>query len=318
MIAPSIPPRLVRLSCLAPSVHNTQPWLWRLDGDRVHLYADRGRALPAEDPVGRNLTISCGAALDHLVFAAHALGWRAEVDRLPQGPDSDLLATVSLVRTSPSPTAAEDIETMRTRCTDRRRFTSWPVPDAEVEALAATARRHGIHAVAMTDVSQRFRLEVLSSKAHELRRSDAGAVAEERHWVGRPGRDGIPLEVVPNRQDQHQPRSRFGSGLLEETRNGVESGDGVIVLGGRADEPGHWLRVGEALSALWLRATRAGISVVPLSLPIEVESVRKELQDLVLGDAFVPHLIVRLGWQAIGRSDLPRTPRRSLEEVLLP
>jgi hypothetical protein len=59
----------------APSVHNTQPWRWRIDtaDGVVELYADRGRRLSATDPDGRDLLISCGAALDHLVVAlAHA------------------------------------------------------------------------------------------------------------------------------------------------------------------------------------------------------------------------------------------------------
>ena len=61
----------------APSVHNTQPWRWRIDDADgvVELYADRNRHLSATDPDGRDLLISCGAALDHLVVAlAHAVG----------------------------------------------------------------------------------------------------------------------------------------------------------------------------------------------------------------------------------------------------
>ena len=36
----------------APSVHNTQPWRWRIDtaDGVVELYADRGRQLSATDP----------------------------------------------------------------------------------------------------------------------------------------------------------------------------------------------------------------------------------------------------------------------------
>ena len=49
---------IVELACRAPSVHNTQPWLWRLDGDRIELHADRRRQLPVADPSGRNLVIS--------------------------------------------------------------------------------------------------------------------------------------------------------------------------------------------------------------------------------------------------------------------
>lgn len=318
MIASSISRRLVDLACLAPSVHNTQPWRWSIRNDRVLLWADRTRALPAEDPWGRNLAISCGAALHHLRFAAHALGFAADVTYFPEGTDSDLLAEVRLHRGDPSPTPSEDLEALRLRCTDRRRFTSWPVPDIELEGLAKEAQELGATALAVTDVTQRFRLELLSNQAHEQRADDSVALLEQDSWLGRSGHDGIPLEVLPKRDDGRQPRSRFGAGLVPEVRNGIESGDGAIILGGPADDTQSWLHTGEGLSALWLRATRAGLSVVPLSLPIEVEQARHDLHQTVLAGAFVPHLVVRIGWQAMGRSDLPRTPRRPVDEILVP
>ena len=97
----------------------------------------------------------------------------------------------------------------------------------------------------------------------------------------------------------------------------MDSGDGVIVLGGPGDEPIDWLRTGEGLSALWLRATRDGLSVVPMSLPVEIDETRSRLAEAVLRRAFSPHLTVRIGWQAIGRTGLPRTPRRPVDAVLL-
>jgi Putative TM nitroreductase len=60
---------LVQYAILAPSSHNTQPWLFKIRGDVLELYADRTRALPIVDPANRALTISCGAALFHLRIA---------------------------------------------------------------------------------------------------------------------------------------------------------------------------------------------------------------------------------------------------------
>jgi nitroreductase len=53
----------------APSVHNTQPWRWRVHPDRLDLLAARERQLAAIDPRSRLLVLSCGAALHHAVSA---------------------------------------------------------------------------------------------------------------------------------------------------------------------------------------------------------------------------------------------------------
>jgi len=58
----------------APSLHNTQPWSFRLAGEAIELYADRSRQLPVADPSGRELRIACGAALFNLRLALLGLG----------------------------------------------------------------------------------------------------------------------------------------------------------------------------------------------------------------------------------------------------
>ena len=307
--------RLVELAVQAPSVHNTQPWIWRASGRQVSLYADASRRLAVEDPAGRNLIISCGAALDHFRYAARALGWDTRVERFSGRHHEEPLALLELTRSRPSRTAAADLEVVRNRCTDRRRFTSWPVPPDSLLALVDTARSRRAHAEAVVDEGRRIRLELLAHRAHLLRMAEPSATTEQQGWVGHGRDDGVPPSVLPAKA-KGSPASRFGPGLVRETRTVVESGDGLIVLGGSRDDPVSWLRTGEALSALWLDATRAGLSVVPLSLPVEIATVRDQLRDVVLDDGSDPHLLVRIGWQAIGRSQLPRTPRRQVDEVL--
>jgi len=63
---------VLALAARAPSVHNTQPWRWRVDAESLHLYADASRQLPNTDPDGRDLILSCGAALHHCVVALAA------------------------------------------------------------------------------------------------------------------------------------------------------------------------------------------------------------------------------------------------------
>src|SRR5271156_2900299 len=85
----------VLLACRAPSVHNSQPWLWVAEGGMLHLFVDRHRAVPGTDDSGREAIISCGAVLDHLRVAMLAAGWHAEIERFPIPKHFDQLASIT-------------------------------------------------------------------------------------------------------------------------------------------------------------------------------------------------------------------------------
>src|SRR5438094_3451657 len=56
----------LKYALLAPSSHNSQPWLFHICKNTLELYADRRRACPVVDPGDRELIMSCGCALFHL------------------------------------------------------------------------------------------------------------------------------------------------------------------------------------------------------------------------------------------------------------
>ena len=87
---------VVDCASLAPSVHNTQPWRFHLDGDRIEVWADRERALAYLDPTGRQLHVSCGAAIEFARLAVRDLGQHCDVSVLPDAGDSELLAVLTV------------------------------------------------------------------------------------------------------------------------------------------------------------------------------------------------------------------------------
>jgi hypothetical protein len=309
--------RIVELATRAPSVHNTQPWRWRATGHVLELFADRRHQLHEADPSGRNLTISCGAALHHARVGAAALGWAPHVARHPDPSQPDLLASLVLSPDAPPAGAEEDLEAIARRCTDRRRFTSWPVPEERLSRLSRTASDAGTRAVPLTDVSERFRAERLVHRAAELQRSQPATVAELRAWRDRAGADGVPSSVVPAHSSPAGQSHRFGAGFLEDLGDRqIEGSDGLIAVFDTTDDAAAWLRAGEGLSAMWLAATAGGLSLVPLSQVIEVTETRDAVRLEVLGGLAHPLVLARVGWQAIGRSELTRTRRRPVSEVL--
>jgi hypothetical protein len=84
------------------------------------------------------------------------------------------------------------------------------------------------------------------------------------------------------------------------------------VLGGKTDDPAGWLAVGQALSAVTLAATAAGVSHAYLNQAVEVPEVRDRLRRAIPAVEH-PLLVLRFGFAKPVR----RTPRRPLDEVII-
>ena len=213
--------RIVELARLAPSVHNTQPWWWQAsDSTTLELWADRARALPVSDPVGRNLTISCGAALHHTIVAAAATGAHPTVEHLPDGADSDLMARIELRPDHPTVDALAQLTTLTQRRTDRRRFTAWPVPEENLHHLAEAGEKWGSAVAAVTDPVLRVQVEELLDR------------------IGMADRD-VQLEVdesSPIARVQVQPGAEAG-GDRQHAQRAALAGEPQPALGQLAGQP---------------------------------------------------------------------------------
>ena len=118
----------VALACRAPSLHNSQPWRWVAEGSTLRLYADLTRVMIAADPEGRQLYLSCGAALDHFTVAMAAAGWHTSVQRFPDALEPYHVATMEFRRaTEVSEDSRAHAAAIGGRRTDRRPFAAPPV-----------------------------------------------------------------------------------------------------------------------------------------------------------------------------------------------
>lgn len=310
---------VLRTSSLAPSVHNSQPWRFRLLPDRIELHADLDRALPATDPESRELRLSCGAALYNLRLALKNVGIRPLVTLLPGAAAPGALATIrrggQLELTEETRALHQAVPTRRT---NRRPFLDAPVPTAHTRAMvrAAELERSWLHVV--SDRVERARLQEFVIRADQLQRADPSVQAELTASTGRRAvsGQGVPTASAgpaPEPQDEWHLRD-FAPLEPVERKPGkdYEADPLVVVLCSFHDGPLAELQAGQALQRVLLVAASMGLSASFLSQPIEVRAVREELRR-TLGGSLVPQTLLRFGFG----SPVPPTPRRSVSDLLM-
>lgn len=266
----------------APSLHNSQPWRFRCTSTAIGLYADEAQRLPAADPDGRELRIACGAALLNLRVAIAGFGVHPVVRMLPDPDRIDLLATVRPQGRRPvTPEELALLAAMPRRHTNRRPFTSVPVPPRVVNDLRRAAKSE--HAwLARIVPSQVPLLRSLVRQAYAVQQKNPAIRAEWAAWTG-------PL---PQPQD-------------------FEPNPLIVTVGSFHDLPLAQVQAGQAMQRVLLTATAEGLSASFLSQVVEVPTVRRHLRGLV-GGGLWPQVVLRLGYGALTSS----TPRRPLAEVV--
>lgn len=304
------------LASRAPSVHNTQPWRWRVDATSLQLYADPGRQLPNTDPDGRDLMLSCGTALHHCVAAFAAVGWRSRVSRLPNADDPTHLATIEL-----SPQVADYVDialaaAIPRRRTDRRHYSSWPVPMGDIALMAARAARTGVTLCQVEDIDRLHDIVAESVRDHLTQ----DYLAELTAWSGRYfSVAGVPAHNAPiSDPDAKIPSRLFAGAVLPMAPDSSSADDNAVVLalGTRHDDRLAQLRAGEATSVALLTATSTGLASCPVTEPLEMAATREAVRSDIFGDNNYPQMLLRVGWAPINADPLPATPRRDLGDFV--
>lgn len=313
---------LLQYAVLAPSGHNTQPWLFRVADDHIDLFADRKRRLPVVDPDDRELIISCGAALMNLRLAMTHSGYQPLVAAFPDPGQPDLLARVSRgAATRPGELEEALFLVIPVRHTNRHRFEDRPLPAGLAEALREAAEAEGAWLHPVEREAERHELANLIAEGDRLQGADAAFRRELAEWVHpnrSDSRDGLPgyAQGMGDLLSYLGPfvvrTFDWGTGQAAMDRQLAEGSPGLTVLGTPEDYPAAWLAAGQALQRVLLRLRVDGVSASFLNQPVETRELRGRLRSLI-GAPGYPQLVLRFGYGP----QVKATPRRELDEVVI-
>jgi nitroreductase len=311
----------LRYAVLAPSTHNTQPWWFVIEDNRVTIGLDVSRGLAMVDPEDREGIISVGAALFQLRLALAHFGFRSDVTFWPDMHDPAACAMLTITDTGSSVETEDPLfDAITRRHTSRAVFRDDPVPQADLDRLVAEAEAEGASLHLFTAYPDRHDLAKLISAADHVQMDDKRFRRELATWL-RPafstrvdgirgyGSDlselmSIAAPVIVRTFDTGEGRAAKDAELA--------TGSPVLaVLSSETDERTDWLRIGQALARVLLRATAANLSAGFLDQPLEVPELRTKTAEIIGGR--VPQLLLRFGY---GPAAMPQ-PRRSLDDCIV-
>ena len=263
---------VVGASVWAPSIHNTQPWSFSADGGGISLHADASRQLPVADPSGREMMVSCGAALFTARVALRSLGYIPETTVLPDSSEPLLVARISWHRLA-APTEFESrlFGQVRQRRTHRGGFGPLPLPASLISVLQEGAEHDGATLRILGDEASRAMLAGIVQEAEQALQADSAYLNEIAAWTSAPDstrRDGVPVTSYPPGWGSTVARfagrdfargHRWGAATMSSVPQGRSAGL-VCLLTTTRDMPRDWVNAGQALQRILLTCAVSGVA----------------------------------------------------------
>ena len=315
--------RYVAAAVWAPSVHNTQPWRFTAAGQQISVYANTGRQLMVADPDGREMMISCGAALFTARLALRSLGYLPQASVLPDPGQVLLVARVSWARRAECTEFEQALlGQVRQRRTHPGGFDLVPLPPGLLATLRAGAARYGAMLRIVADEPRRAALAAAVAEAERAERLDSERVRELARWAPAPGSAataGVPPTSYPardERTDPYFPGRDFahgrGWGLPPLNTAPWPRSAGVAALLTTAyDRPVDWINAGQALQRILLTASTCGAAVALHTQPLEIGWLRESIRTRLSNGAY-PQLVLRFGAVVQAAVSVRRPPEDAL------
>lgn len=317
--------QLIYYATLAPSGHNTQPWKFSVDNNKVRMYPDFDRTLPVVDEDNHALYISLGCALENLVISAKQKGLKSSVDYFPSDENKECIRITFIGETNES--EQELFEAIPVRQSNRSMYNQQEIPSADIDKLLRSNESKTVTVKTFNTKENSVEpITELVKEACKIQFNDRQFVEELISWIRftrkevRIKKDGLTAEVmgfpyIPRWLGRIilktfvKPKSES-----EKAEKQIRSSSHLFLFTCKKNDKRHWAETGRVFQRIVLTAASLGITHAHLNMPCEVESVRKKMSEhLGLNPEERPMLLIRLGYAA----EVARSPRRSPDEVLM-
>jgi nitroreductase len=313
---------LLATASRAPSIHNTQPWRFRIGEDAIELHADPDSRLRM-DRGGREMLISCGAALFGLRLAMRGLGYLPDVDLLPDEAHPDLVARVTLGRAMATTEREKRLlAAVPHRHTHRGAFEEGELPAGLLPGLQHDALTEGATLAVVGGPEAYPKLAALAADAARVQALNPVAREEVLRWsrmAGSRARDGVPALAFPQAAEagpgRLSPRDfdlgrHVGRLPAADPAGPPPAATAVLLTPG--DSRADWVRAGQALYRVLIHAATGWVFASLHSQALEVPLMRQLIRSRLALPGY-PQMLLQFGRASTSLA----TARRSVPDSLI-
>jgi len=274
--------KILHLASLAPSGHNTQPWIIKYLGPHHWIIAsDSSRWLPAVDPTQRETILSLGAFVQNLEYAALNEGYYTNFKMLATSCQDEDIAEVKLVKES---VPSFDISKIRLRRTVRSGYLNDLLRTEDLHHITGIEKDYW-HFIPRGTSEYRW-INEQTIEANRIQVNRDAAQAELSEWIRFSRADvkqhldglttagmeirGIPAWIVRNFYNRDKVMSSsFRNQSLDKVKEQVAQSAGWLLLTSKSNSVVDLMEAGKRFERMLLRIRERKVAVHPMTQILE-------------------------------------------------
>lgn len=310
----------LRYAILAPSTHNSQPWLFKIKIDSVEIFYDFNLKLPEADPLGRDLYISLGCMIENLSIAANYFGIFKDLKLVLT--DNRVAEVYFQDNGEPNKDLGYLVDAIPKRINVRGIFENKPLPEG-IQSEIMTLKKDGrVRVDIVTNKGKIEKIASLTAQGLRLAYKRPSFRKEMSSWMfnnlskTKKGLPGYSLRMPFLASFIIPTLVKFFdiSWLLAKLNHkSMSSAPLICIFSSEKSDLSVWFEIGRLAQRCMLQLNSEGIKTSIFVASIEMSELYKEVQKTIDSN-LVPQFIFCAGYM---KHIQPHSPRQNLEKVLL-
>lgn len=311
---------MIEQAVKAPSGHNTQPWLFKINEASIEIHLNPDKLLPVVDSDNRELFITLGCTTENLCVAASCKGYESAVSTNDSGVITVNLTKQDSVKVNPL------FEQIAVRQANRSVYNGNMIPDDIVNTLKYIGNDPNINVYFYKNGTQEFdSIANYVFRGNTIQMRDKAFKEELRNWMRYNkkhqnmtndglsyavfGAPDLPMFIVKPIMSKAINEKFQNKG----DRKKIESSSHFVLFTTKDNTIEEWISLGRTLEHFLLKSTELGIIHAYLNQPNEIWDLSKEMVKALNIPNEYSTILLRVGYG----EKMPYSKRKDTNTVII-